>query len=350
MGNTLLFIDTSILLDFYRIPQFDLSLDVFGKLQENAQQLILSEQVKNEFSQNRSKELKHCIDHLPIKIKDLVRLPTILDRTEIAGDLRRKAEVLDTLLKNAKKQLQDILEKPTQHDNAYNKIMPMFQLDTAFNSIFSSEEINDAVFLAAIKRFYKNLPPRKKDDFSIGDAINWEWCIHCCTQGDKHNLIIVSRDGDFAEPGSQSLNINHILENEFKNRVGSEYSVILKKNLADALREIPIDIPNDVSNALDAAEKNMQEDEDFCRDGECHLCGAHAMFDAYCSRCGELCLGDADGDNYCVNENKVYELDCNGNEHIVRCKRCKCDIMDLEYSDYCSYCSYKLDEAFSDDE
>ena len=122
MGNTLLFIDTSILLDFYRIPQFDLSLDVFGKLQENAQQLILSEQVKNEFSQNRSKELKHCIDHLPIKIKDLVRLPTILDRTEIAGDLRRKAEVLDTLLKNAKKQLQDILEAPVEKGQEVGKV------------------------------------------------------------------------------------------------------------------------------------------------------------------------------------------------------------------------------------
>lgn len=350
MENTLLFVDTNILLDFYRIPQSDLSLDVFDKLLENKQELILSEQVKIEFLNNRDKVIRDSIARLPVKITDSVRLPTILDRTELSASLRKIADDLKTRLKEAKQRLQDILENPTQHDNAYKKIIPLLQSQTEFNSMFASEAVNDAIFLAAIKRFYRNLPPRKRNSCSIGDAINWEWCIQCCKQGEGFNLIIVSRDGDFSESFHSFGNISHILEDEFKQRVGSKYNVILKKSLNDALREIPIDIPDNVSSALNAAEKAIQEYDEFCEEGECHLCGGHAMFDAYCSNCGEQCLWDADGDVYQIDGHNVYELDFAGNEHIVRCKHCKCNTMDIEYSDYCSYCSYKMDKVFSEDE
>lgn len=91
MVNTLLFIDTNILLDFYRVPQSDLSLDVFDLIQQKSSRLILSEQVKIEFLKNRSKEIKYCLDHLPINIKELARLPVIIDRTEKATSIRKNA-------------------------------------------------------------------------------------------------------------------------------------------------------------------------------------------------------------------------------------------------------------------
>lgn len=53
MANTLLFIDTNILLDFYRVPQSDLTLEVFDLLLKHSEHLIVSDQVKMEFQKKQ---------------------------------------------------------------------------------------------------------------------------------------------------------------------------------------------------------------------------------------------------------------------------------------------------------
>ena len=41
-----------------------------------------------------------------------------------------------------------------------------------------------------------NYRHRKKNDTSIGDAINWEWIVHCA-ENSNAAIHIVSRDSDY---------------------------------------------------------------------------------------------------------------------------------------------------------
>lgn len=351
MADTLLFIDTNILLDFYRAPQSDLSLKVFDLLLRHTKRLIISDQVEIEFKKNRQTVIEEYIKHLPIKIKDVAQAPVLLSNTPQARSIRRSAEALQSQLVILEKKLKDILSQPENHDEAYKKIMPLFNIESLFNYRKTNIEISDKIFSAAIKRFHRGMPPRKKDDLSIGDALNWEWCLYCCSLAKKFNLIILSRDGDFAEnPKDHHSPINHFLEEEFKARIGNEFSVKLERSLKNALKEINIKLTKQLENELDHIQTNSEEYDDYLMQiGRCKLCSEHALFDAYCTKCGDLIVGDGDNDIFTTDGNKVYEWDDFDNARLIRCSNCKNARMKIEYQNYCDYCKYKWDKAFDED-
>lgn len=350
MARTLLFIDTNILLDFYRAPQSDLSLEVFDKLLEHSSTLIISEQVEIEFNNNRKRVIDEYIKHIPTKIDNIALAPVLLSNTVEAQKIKIEVENLKKDFKALKKTLRSILDSPDEKDKAYQKIIPFFNIDTDLNYKNAEAKLQDEIFLKAIKRFHRGMPPRKKDDLSIGDALNWEWCLHCCSEKDKANLIILSRDEDFAEsPKDTKSPILKMLEEEFKSHVGDDFNVKLERSLTKALKDIQISLTEAQANELDEIQKISDDVEYEIRNGECHLCGSLAMFDAYCNKCGALVLGDADGDNYSVNDDKIYEFDFNCNENVIHCPKCNNTKMDIEFADYCGYCQYKLDKAFDED-
>ena len=350
MARTLLFIDTNILLDFYRAPQSDLSLEVFNELLAHPDTLIISEQVEIEFNNNRKQVIEEYIKHIPVKIENIALAPVLLSNTEEAIKIKTEVENLTKDFKELKKTLRSILDSPDEKDKAYQKIIPFFNIDTDLNYKNAEAKLQDEIFLKAIKRFHRGMPPRKKDDLSIGDALNWEWCLHCCSEKDKANLIILSRDEDFAESPKRPDNpILKVLEDEFKSQVGDGFDVKLERSLTKALSDIQISLTAEQAKELDEIQKISDDFEYEVRNGECHLSGSLAMFDAYCNKCGALVLGDADGDNYSVNDDKIYEFDFNCNENVIHCPKCNNTKMDIEFADYCGYCQYKLDEAFDED-
>ena len=350
MARTLLFIDTNILLDFYRAPQSDLSLEVFNELLAHPDTLIISEQVEIEFNNNRKQVIEEYIKHIPVKIENIALAPVLLSNTEEAIKIKTEVENLTKDFKELKKTLRSILNSPDEKDKAYQKIIPFFNINTDLNYKNAEAKLQDEIFLKAIKRFHRGMPPRKKDDLSIGDALNWEWCLHCCSEKDKANLIILSRDEDFAESPKRPDNpILKVLEDEFKSQVGDGFDVKLERSLTKALSDIQISLTAEQAKELDEIQKISDDFEYEVRNGECHLCGSLAMFDAYCNKCGALVLGDADGDNYSVNDDKIYEFDFNCNENVIHCPKCNNTKMDIEFADYCGYCQYKLNEAFDED-
>ena len=131
--------------------------------------------------------------------------------------------------------------------------------------------------------------------------------------------------------------------------VGDDFNVKLERSLTKALKDIQISLTEAQANELDEIQKISDDVEYEIRNGECHLCGSLAMFDAYCNKCGALVLVDADGDNYSVNDDKIYEFDFNCNENVIHCPKCNNTKMDIEFADYCGYCQYKLDKAFDED-
>jgi hypothetical protein len=64
----------------------------------------------------------------------------------------------------------------------------------------------------AFRRFLYGCPPRKKNDTSNGDAINWEWIIECVSAC-QSEIHIVSRDNDYGITLERKTYVNdHLLQ------------------------------------------------------------------------------------------------------------------------------------------
>ena len=84
-------------------------------------------------------------------------------------------------------------------------------------------------------------PPRKKEDTSMGDAVNWEWILHCAKESGKH-IIIVSRDSDYGITYDDESILNDALEQEFSERVSHRRQIILTDKLTYAFKKASISV------------------------------------------------------------------------------------------------------------
>jgi hypothetical protein len=85
----------------------------------------------------------------------------------------------------------------------------------------------------ARERFIIGYPPRKPGDTSMGDAVNWEWIIHCAKEANK-NVVLVSRDSDYGYRYGGDPILNDWLVQEFRERVGHKNKVFLTNRLTHA--------------------------------------------------------------------------------------------------------------------
>ena len=82
-------------------------------------------------------------------------------------------------------------------------------------------------------------PPRKKNDSSIGDAINWEWLIQCAKDSGK-DIILVTRDSDYGEIYNNESFLNDWLLQEFKERVSMKRKIFITTRLAEAFKKVSL--------------------------------------------------------------------------------------------------------------
>ena len=86
----------------------------------------------------------------------------------------------------------------------------------------------------------RGYPPRKANDTSCGDALNWEWIIEC-SKNLRGRIYIVSRDGDYGCEHGGEFYLNDQLKREFRDRVGNK-SIVFTKKLSDALRALEVHV------------------------------------------------------------------------------------------------------------
>ena len=101
-------------------------------------------------------------------------------------------------------------------------------------------QIRQRIKRLAWRRFILGYPPRKKNETSIGDALNWEWIIHCAKEL-KGKFYIVSRDSDFGAEFNKKHYINDHLKSEFRDRVGNK-SIVLTNKPSDVLKALKITV------------------------------------------------------------------------------------------------------------
>lgn len=249
----LIFVDTNIFLDFYRVPGESAKRQM-AALERHKDRLIVSDQVRMEFLKNRQKVILHSFGG--IKKPQKTTMPQILDESEPARLLKKAEKEADKRYKQLKGRIENLLGKPANYDEVYKAFNRIFKSTSEFN-LKRPNKKRFEIRSKARKRFSMGFPPRKTGDTSIGDALNWEWIIECAIASPaNHHVLIVSRDGDFGATFGEHTYLNDWLHREFKDRVSSLRKIELTNRLTDALSRLDEVV----------SEEDVKEEERVIRD------------------------------------------------------------------------------------
>lgn len=244
----LLFIDTNILLDFYRIRN-DPGLSLLRRIKPLHDQIITTSQVEMEFKKNRQKVI--CEALAALKAPESTTPPAFLSEAKNVAALKRRVTETKRRVNLLKERIKRVLENPSANDPVYQAAQRLFSHESPYN-LTRDNPASLAIQRMAWKRFILGYPPRKAGDNSTGDAINWKWMIHCMERSNK-DLVIVSRDADYGTPLDGNCYINDWLNQELKSRVNQQLKIRLFPSLASALKLFQIK----VSLAEEQVERNL---------------------------------------------------------------------------------------------
>lgn len=238
--DALIFIDTNILLDFYRIRKSDISLKYLKEIEKHKDILILNNQVEMEFRKNRQKVILEALGEVNKNSFNGISIPAVLTDAKPVAMIKKAQTEINSQQKKIRERIDKLLKNPTTQDQVFKTILSVFKTNSEFNLNRTNLKRN-TIRRLALKRFGLGYPPRKKEDTSIGDAINWEWIIDCANRTTKH-IILVTRDSDYGITHGDNCFLNDWLQIEFKERVSQKRKIILTDKLGTAfkLAKIPV--------------------------------------------------------------------------------------------------------------
>jgi hypothetical protein len=234
--DALIFVDTNILLDLYRIRKNDVSLAYLDRLEDCKDRLIIGSQIEMEFKKNRQKVIIETLKSYTTPDWGKLTPPALLSDFQPSKMIEKNRIEISKQQKKVKDKVEKILQNPTLNDPVYQKLNRIFKHDSEFNLNRESDERFKIRELAE-KRFYLGYPPRKSSDNSFGDAINWEWIIECA-QNTHKEIILVTRDTDFGAIYSGKSYLNDWLKKEFNERVSQKRTILLTDKLSVALKAV----------------------------------------------------------------------------------------------------------------
>lgn len=233
----LLFVDTNIWLDFYRAKN-ETGLSLLAHAESVSDRMIVTFQVESEFKKNRQAVILEAMQEL--KAPGQVHRPGIFSDAKASTALIKSIKEADKRVKSLKAKLTKVLGNPSVHDPVYKACQRIFHKNDAL-TLTREDKIRHVIRRKAFRRFLHGCPPRKRDDTSIGDAINWEWMVHCADTA-KAELVIVTRDSDYGAFVDGKSYVNDHLRQEFSERVSKKRKLLLYARLSDALKhfEVPV--------------------------------------------------------------------------------------------------------------
>lgn len=232
--SALVFIDTNILLDFYRYPRGSAILPVLDHIDKNHSKIITSTQVEMEYKKNRQKVIVSSMTEMKGPKWDSFKLPVILSGSQAAQSIENDRTDIDKQSKILRNKIESILRNPSRNDDVFKTLQRLFKSLSELN-LKRPDPKRITIRNLAKKRFILGYPPRKDSDVSIGDAINWEWLIYCAKEKNQ-DVVIVSRDTDYGCRFGDDVIINDWLAQEFKQRVNIRKKVILTDKLMQGFK------------------------------------------------------------------------------------------------------------------
>lgn len=236
----LLFVDTNVFLDLYRSEQSASAADILEHLGAVQDQLIWTEQVAMEWAKNRQESVRSVLNALQQPGWERLQIPGVFARSEAHQSIRKAKAAVAQNVKSLQRQLEKVLTDPSNYDDVYVWLMQLFAKPSRWNLRRGQREYSQ-VYRRAWRRFAAGMPPRKRNDLSIGDALNWEWILQCATTADA-DVIVVTRDEDYGMTYGNMALPNDWLALEFAERVGNGRRFHLTRKVSDALAAVHVPV------------------------------------------------------------------------------------------------------------
>lgn len=231
----IVFVDTNVLLDFYRTSGEDAG-KLLAPLEKHMDRLILTDQVLMEFLKNRQKVITETMKEFAAPASK--SLPAMIRDFQSAKMFKSHIEKAGRYHKEITQKIERILADPTHNDPIYQSVLRIFKFNGELNLKRPSKD-RYRIRHNARKRFILGYPPRKPQDTSIGDSVNWEWMIECCSRSiDNSNLLIVSRDSDYGSIRGGNIYLSDWLRREFKERVSKKRKIEITNRLTVAIKRL----------------------------------------------------------------------------------------------------------------
>jgi len=210
-----IFLDSGILLDFYRISSNEAELykKITTLIKNNAVSIYLTEQVKHEFSRMKEDIIQAALDDF-CSLKISMKTPPIFGLDTEYRNLVDKAK----LFNDALGKLHSRFTEQFKHNE--------FEADTLINVVFKNAEYHETtpeLLERARNRLEIRNPPGKINE--LGDRLNWETLLKWEETNNKYSrnkdndFYIISNDGDyFRNSSNKTAEIKLFLQNEWNNK------------------------------------------------------------------------------------------------------------------------------------
>ena len=255
--DALLFVDTNILLDFYRIRKSDISMKYLAQLEACQERLIIGSQIEMEYKKNRQKVIIESLTQFSTPDWGKLSTPALVADLQAAKMIEKKCKEITDQSKIVNAKIQKILTNPSQNDPVFQSLQRLFKSNSSYNLNRESEK-RFAIRRLARKRFCLGYPPRKSNDTSIGDAINWEWIVQCAIDSAK-DVVIVTRDSDYGVIYDGQSYLNDWLKQEFQQRVSQRRKILLTHKLSVGLKIVHAA----VTEEMEKAEQQLIENQNI---------------------------------------------------------------------------------------
>ena len=232
--DALLFVDTNVLLDFYRIRNSDVSMRYLNQLEAHKNSLIIGSQIEMEYKKNRQRAIVESLNTFKTPDWGMLSVPALVSDLQAAKIIVSKRKEVNTQYQKVSDKIKKILADPIHHDPVYQSLQRIFKNESDYN-LDRESDARFSIRNLARKRFTLGYPPRKQNDTSFGDAVNWEWIVKCSKDSGKH-VVIVTRDTDFGAIYEKKSYLNDWLRQEFSERVSKRRKVILTDRLSEGLK------------------------------------------------------------------------------------------------------------------
>lgn len=237
---SLIFVDTNILLDFYRVRTGGVGLELLELIEQHKDILITGRQIEMEYKKNRQRVVLESLAAQKTPDWSGLTSPAFLATAKPAEIIAKSKKTITTQQGKLKSRIASILNNPSASDPVYKVLQRIFKNESEYN-LGRDKSIRFTIRNLAKKRFILGYPPRKKEDNSIGDAINWEWIIYCAEKSGK-DIIVVTRDTDYGVSYDGQFFLNDWLAKEFKDRISRKRKIVLTDRLATAFKLVAVPV------------------------------------------------------------------------------------------------------------
>jgi predicted nucleic acid-binding protein len=117
--DAFIFIDTNILLDFYRIRRTDVSMKYLEEIEKHKGIIISTSQVEMEYKKNRQSAILESIGEVK-KINNVnLSVPAIISDAKAVEMIKKSKKDIDDQQKKLKERIEKILKNPNLNDPVY---------------------------------------------------------------------------------------------------------------------------------------------------------------------------------------------------------------------------------------